>query len=130
MSNATRRSVRFLTLPAVLALVAAACTSSTGPRASEPSNRPSPFPEVTRVPTKWPIKHVVFIIKENRSLDNLFGRFPGANGTRVADDHGTMRPLLRPHPAAAAARSAAASNRLHGPVVLAAAAGRVPLMDV
>jgi phospholipase C len=27
-----------------------------------------------------PIKHVVFIIKENRSFDNLFGTFPGADG--------------------------------------------------
>ena len=32
--------------------------------------------------TRWPIKHVVFIIKENRSFDHLFGRFPGANGVR------------------------------------------------
>ena len=27
-----------------------------------------------------PIKHVVFIIKENRSFDHYFGTFPGANG--------------------------------------------------
>ncbi|HCF99720.1 MAG TPA: hypothetical protein DEV93_04160 [Chloroflexi bacterium] len=27
------------------------------------------------------IKHVVFIIKENRSFDSMFGRFPGANGS-------------------------------------------------
>lgn len=27
-----------------------------------------------------PIKHVVFIIKENRSFDNYFGTFPGADG--------------------------------------------------
>ena len=26
------------------------------------------------------IKHVVFIVRENRSFDNLFGTFPGANG--------------------------------------------------
>ncbi len=26
------------------------------------------------------IKHVVFFVKENRSFDNLFGRFPGADG--------------------------------------------------
>src|SRR5947209_2639007 len=28
----------------------------------------------------YPIRHVIFIIKENRSFDNLFGRFPGADG--------------------------------------------------
>lgn len=27
-----------------------------------------------------PIKHVVIIIKENRSFDTMFGKFPGANG--------------------------------------------------
>lgn len=28
----------------------------------------------------YPIKHIVFIVKENRSFDNYFGTFPGANG--------------------------------------------------
>jgi len=27
-----------------------------------------------------PIKHVIFLIKENRTFDNYFGRFPAANG--------------------------------------------------
>jgi len=31
-----------------------------------------------------PIKHVVFIVKENHSFDNLFARFPGAAGTAYA----------------------------------------------
>src|SRR5579862_2897103 len=31
-----------------------------------------------------PIKHVVVIIKENHSFDNMFGRFPGAAGTIFA----------------------------------------------
>ena len=31
-------------------------------------------------PTTTPIKHVVIIMKENRSFDEYFGRFPGANG--------------------------------------------------
>jgi phospholipase C len=30
--------------------------------------------------TATPIKHVVFIMKENRTFDNLFGAFPGADG--------------------------------------------------
>ncbi len=32
----------------------------------------------------WCIKHVVFIIKENHTYDNIFGRFPGADGARYA----------------------------------------------
>src|SRR5439155_26025915 len=44
--------------------------------------------------TATPIRHVVFIIKENRSFDSLFGLFPGADGTTSADDHGRRRPLI------------------------------------
>jgi phospholipase C len=40
-----------------------------------------------------PIKHVIFIIKENHSFDNLFGRFPGADGTAYAYN-GTKRVRL------------------------------------
>jgi phospholipase C len=35
----------------------------------------------------------VFIVKENRSFDHMFGLFPGANGVTVGDDHGAPRPL-------------------------------------
>ena len=41
-----------------------------------------------------PIKHVVFIIKENRTFDNYFGTFPGANGaTKFTNVNGKVRPL-------------------------------------
>jgi phospholipase C len=30
-----------------------------------------------------PIKHVVFIVKENRTFDNYYGRYPGAEGART-----------------------------------------------
>jgi len=33
---------------------------------------------------KTAIKHIVFIIKENRTFDNLFGTFPGADGATTA----------------------------------------------
>lgn len=32
-------------------------------------------------PPCGPIKHIIIMVKENRSFDNLFGRFKGANGT-------------------------------------------------
>ncbi len=35
---------------------------------------------VNKIPGLGNIKHVVFIYKENRSFDNMFGTFPGANG--------------------------------------------------
>lgn len=41
------------------------------------------------------ISHVVFLIRENRSFDSMFGRFPGANGaTTFTGPDGTVRPLL------------------------------------
>jgi phospholipase C len=43
--------------------------------------------------TRTPIKHVVFLIMENRSFDNVFGTYPGADGAATADDHGVTRPL-------------------------------------
>ena len=46
------------------------------------------------VPTPNPIKHVVFIVKENRSFDNMFGTFAGANGaTRGITSTGAFIPL-------------------------------------
>ncbi|MFL5736749.1 MAG: alkaline phosphatase family protein, partial [Actinomycetota bacterium] len=45
--------------------------------------------------TRWPIKHVVFLIKENRTFDQLFGTFPGANGQSWGMDGSTRRPLTR-----------------------------------
>lgn len=45
-------------------------------------------PSANRVPCTGAscgrIKHVIFLIKENHTFDNLFGRFPGADGTEYA----------------------------------------------
>jgi phospholipase C len=43
--------------------------------------------------TATPIKHVVFVIKENRTFDNMFGMFPDANGVSVGLDQGEPRTL-------------------------------------
>jgi phospholipase C len=56
--------------------------------------RPAPS-DASSFATATPIKHVVFIIKENRTFDNLFGRFPGANGATVGNDQGEQRPLTQ-----------------------------------
>lgn len=40
------------------------------------------------------IQHVIFIVKENRSFDNMFGAFPGANGaTHATISTGAVIPL-------------------------------------
>jgi phospholipase C len=52
--------------------------------------------DVTRtVDTRWPIKRVVYVMLENRSFDNLFGRFPGVEGTTVGVLDGKEVPLTR-----------------------------------
>ncbi len=89
-----------------LGLVAAACDGGSAPPAASPSASPSPSPNVATtgqpeafdaasIETAFPIKHVVFLIKENRTFDNLFGTFPGANGVTVGNDNGQPRPLVR-----------------------------------
>jgi phospholipase C len=92
---------------AALSLTAAACTatspgSPTG-SASQSHVGATAWPAVAKpqrfdaaaLPTRTPIKHVVFLIKENRTFDQLFGTFPGANGVSVGMDHGVPRPLIR-----------------------------------
>lgn len=48
--------------------------ASNGSTASPEASEPAPQPADT------PIKHVIFIIKENRSFDHYFGRYRRANG--------------------------------------------------
>ncbi|MBI2238911.1 MAG: hypothetical protein HYU54_10370, partial [Actinobacteria bacterium] len=70
-------------------LVAAACVSAgaEGDPTIPATSRPAKV-DTEEFPTQWPIKHVVFIIKENRSFDHMFGLFPGANGATTGMDHG------------------------------------------
>ncbi len=49
--------------------------------------------DATVFDTRWPIKHVVFLIMENRSFDHFFGAFPGADGVTTGMDDGVERPL-------------------------------------
>jgi phospholipase C len=92
-----------------------ACSGSTTSAPNAPNVTPSPT-RGTPAPTPTPgttlhvpiavpspiaqqplgggkIAHVVIIIQENRSFDNLFNGFPGADTVRTADDMGTSVPL-------------------------------------
>ena len=61
-------------------------------RSDDPPVSESP---TTAIDTRWPIKRVIYVMLENRSFDNLFGRFPGVNGTTVGVSHGNEKPLIR-----------------------------------
>ena len=94
---AARHVVRLLTLVASLAAVAVACDGAPTWSPADPLafGRRPPRVDASRIDTRWPIKHVVFLIKENRTFDNLFGRFPGANGATTGMDEGVRRPLTQ-----------------------------------
>ena len=101
-------------LIAVISAVAAACEPSSDPKAQQAGGSSSPAttlpasvsgppasPVVSADPTTWrqarrAIDHVVFIVKENRTFDHLFGRFEGADGvTAGVTCDGTVVPLRR-----------------------------------
>ncbi|HYF11051.1 MAG TPA: alkaline phosphatase family protein [Actinomycetota bacterium] len=89
-----------LALTVFAATVAAACSRSDDPPRWDPlpplayGVAPEPT-DAWAFETRTPIKHVVFVIKENRTFDHMFGRFPGANGVTVGIDQGEPRPLTR-----------------------------------
>ncbi len=107
----SRRRFLRTTLAAAGASVLAACTKGAEAvrSAVTPGPSPSPTPRargsvttydpaddaVAKLDTRWPIKRVVYLMLENRSFDNLFGAYPGANGARVGNDLGKEIPLRR-----------------------------------
>ncbi len=111
-ARATRRIRRFLpgTLMLVFALTACIFGQATGtptpsapkatalPKDLEPAEAVSPSPgpgssaeQIAQA--RDHIKHIVFLIKENRTYDNLFGRFPRGDGAThgTACDGSTVR---------------------------------------
>jgi phospholipase C len=70
---------------AVLAFIATAAGSASSPVRAQ---------AVTPGKRQKPIQHVVVILKENRSFDEYFGTFPGADGaTTATKSDGTVVPL-------------------------------------
>src|SRR4051794_6101644 len=72
--------------------LAVAALTELRPAAGEASSAPSPC----TAPSCGVITHIVFIDKENRSFDSIFGRFPGADGaTTYIGQDGQTYPLTR-----------------------------------
>jgi phospholipase C len=92
MLRRRRRTIAVLVVLALGGVAAAQLLRRGEPNLPEPGsgNFPeaaaSPSPTATpegKRPERIPIKHIVFIIKENRTFDNYFARYPGADGTRT-----------------------------------------------
>lgn len=83
----TRREFLTRSAAAAAGVFVSSCSGGT------PAPRPTFGKDVLNVDTRWPIKRVVYLMLENRSFDNMFGRFPGANGVRVGVRDGREVPL-------------------------------------
>src|SRR5919201_142348 len=69
------------------------------PRDSTPAHQDtSPATSVKVAQARARIKHVVFVLLENHSFDNVFGRFPGADGATAARSVTQTLPLLHAPP--------------------------------
>jgi phospholipase C len=92
-----RLSRRGFLRASALSLAGATLYACTG-GGSKITSSVSPTAAVTATQTRWPIKRVIYLMMENRSFDNLFGRFPGVEGTRVGVKLGEEVPLMAcPH---------------------------------
>ena len=80
------------------ALAGATMYACTGGGRKQPVVAPGATASVVATDTRWPIKRAIYVMMENRSFDNLYGRFPGANGATVGVKFGQEVPLTAsPH---------------------------------
>ena len=86
------RTSRRLVALATVTLVTAACSSS--PSIPRPATIAGPSGPNADLASASPIKHVIVVVQENRSFDNLFNGFPGADTATTGTLHdGTTVPL-------------------------------------
>ena len=91
---------RILTAALVLTVGGLLATSSTVPltaQAATPAVTQAATQPATQATLQIPsgqIKHIIFFVKENRTFDDYFGTYPGANGaTTATDSFGKVVPL-------------------------------------
>jgi phospholipase C len=77
-----------------LALAGATLYACTGSGRKVSVVTPTSADSVVATETRWPIKRVIYVMLENRSFDNLFGRFPGANGATIGVKFGAEVELM------------------------------------
>lgn len=87
----TRRTFMSRSAAAAAGLFMSSCFGSRV--ATSPTPRPTYGTPIPKLDTRWPVDRVIYLMMENRSFDNLFGRFPGANGARTGNLDGTQIPL-------------------------------------
>jgi phospholipase C len=89
----SRREFLGMASAAAAGVVFAGCTPGS-PDKVAPTIRPTFGMDPTQLDTTWPIKRVVYVMLENRSFDNMFGAFPGVEGTSMGVAFGDEKPLI------------------------------------
>jgi phospholipase C len=81
----------------IAVLMATGCAANSGVSLSSPAFTPlSPLNSTHTAPQPPYIKHLVIVIQENRSFDNLFATYPGADGATTGQTHdGQTVPLKK-----------------------------------
>ena len=88
--RAIRRRRIFLAVVLVMALLVVwlihpwRSGGSAGGLNGQPSASTGSSSQPTRPSGQNPIKHIVFLVKENRTFDEYFGKYPGADGATTA----------------------------------------------
>jgi len=97
MSRSRRRTLGYLAVAVALGVTGTGAAAATVVRRAVPAGHtghavPASAPSSASIGhhvvidsvAAQHIKHIVFILEENRSYDNVFGRFPGADGATTA----------------------------------------------
>ncbi len=75
--------------PLIAAFVTSGCSNGSGAAPIVPGVADRSF-SFDAMPGKY-IKHIVVLVQENRSFDNLFATFPGADGATRGETHDGKR---------------------------------------
>jgi phospholipase C len=91
VKDAYPRTPRFQTLTKIVSLLLSAMLTTCGHKASLPQF--VTLPQQPPIQDQGIIKHVIVIVQENRSFDNLFNGFPGADTVPNGNANGVSVPL-------------------------------------
>jgi phospholipase C len=81
------RDFRFVSLGLAAALLLSACSGSGASGPTTPTTGQAGGFDRGHKRTTTPLQHVVIVIQENRTFDNFFSTYPGADGTLSGKNH-------------------------------------------
>ncbi|MBV9232474.1 MAG: hypothetical protein JO030_00410, partial [Candidatus Eremiobacteraeota bacterium] len=88
-----RKRASLIAALSIAAAVAAGCGGGSG--GALPGSSSSGLPPLPPAKKGKYFTHIVIVVQENRTFDNLFATFPGADGTRIGKTHDGVRQLRK-----------------------------------